>query len=283
MATLIGARSESVLRHLRLSTLLSNLWQHRDLIWQFTWRGIVGRYKGSFLGLLWSFVHPLVQLLIYTFVFGIVFQARWPDARNESLTEFALVLFCGIVAFNLFSECVGQAPTLVVGVPNYVKKVVFPLEILPVGALGAALFHTLIGLGILLAANLLLSGSLAWTLTLLPLVMLPLVFLTLGLSWLLAALGVFVRDIGQGLGLLLQVAFFTTPIFYPFEAVPESLRFLIRLNPLASVVENFRRVILWERLPSWPGLAAWTLAAGLVMLLGYAFFMKTKKAFADVV
>jgi lipopolysaccharide transport system permease protein len=170
MATLVTARSGGVVEHLNPITLLSNLWRHRDLIRQFTRRAVEGRYRGSFLGIFWSFVNPLMQLLIYTFVFGIVFRSRWPQARTADLQEFAVVLFCGITTFNIFGECVSLAPGLIVGVPNYVKKVVFPLEILPVTALGAALFHAVVGLIIVLVANLLVSGVVQWTLVLLPLV-----------------------------------------------------------------------------------------------------------------
>jgi lipopolysaccharide transport system permease protein len=283
MATLISARSESVLGYLNPIAMVRNLWRHRDLIRQFTRREIEGRYKGSFLGLFWSFVNPLVLLLIYTFVFGLVFRQRWPNAQNNSLGEFAMVLFCGLTAYNIFNETVSRASTVIVSVPNYVKKVVFPLEILPPSILGAALFHALISLSILLVANLVFNHTINITLLLLPLIALPLVFLGLGLAWFLASLGVFIRDVGYTVGLLLQILIFTTPIFYPFEAIPEYLQPYIRLNPLASVVDNFRRVILWGILPSWTGLALWIVATGCAMVLGYAWFMKTKKAFADVI
>jgi lipopolysaccharide transport system permease protein len=281
--TTITAQSASPWQYTNPMHLARNLWRHRNLIRQFTRREIEGRYKGSFLGLFWSFVNPLVLLLIYTFVFGIVFKTRWPQSRSGSLGEFALVLFCGLTAFNIFSECVNRAPALIIAVPNYVKKVVFPLEILPVSVLGSALFHALVSLGILLVANLLVRGVLQWTVVLLPLVMLPLVFLGLGLTWFLASLGVFIRDIGYAVALIVQMLFFVTPILYPLEAIPQPMQTIIRLNPLTSIVENFRRVILWGMLPAWTGLGLWLVATGIVMLLGYAWFMKTKKAFADVI
>lgn len=283
MTTLITTRPESTLHFLNPVGLARNLWRHRDLIRQFVRREIEGRYRGSFLGLFWSFINPLVLLLIYTFVFGVIFQARWPQASGSGLGEFAVVLFCGLTAFNIFGEVVTRAPTLITAVPNYVKKVVFPLETLPVSALGSALFHASVSLSILLAANLLISRALHWTVLLLPLVLLPLVFLTLGLAWFLASLGVFIRDIGYAIGLMVQVLVFLTPIFYPAEVVPPSLRLLVAANPLASVTENFRRVILWGTLPSWRGLALWLLITGAVMMLGYAWFMKTRKGFADVI
>jgi lipopolysaccharide transport system permease protein len=283
MATLITARSDSVLRHLSPIAMARNLWRHRNLIGQFTRREIEGRYKGSFLGLFWSFVNPLLLLLIYTFVFGVVFSAKWPNAQTDNLSEFAVTLFCGLIAYTIFSECVGSAPSLIIQVPNYVKKVVFPLEILPVSALGAALFHAAVGLAILLVFNLAIGGGLAWTLVLLPLAIAPLILLSLGLSWFLSSLGVFIRDIGYTVTLLVQVLFFLTPIFYAIEMIPEPYRAVISLNPLAPVVENVRRVVLWGLLPEWGGLALSIGFACLVMLFGYAWFMKTKKAFADVI
>jgi lipopolysaccharide transport system permease protein len=283
MATLITARSESVAHYLNPIAMARNLWRHRDLIRQFTRREIEGRYRGSFLGLFWSFVNPLVLLLIYTFVFGVVFKARWPNAKTDNLGEFAITLFCGLIAFTIFSECVGRAPALVVGVPNYVRKVVFPLEILPISVLGAALFHAGVSLTILLAAHLLMSGALPWTLVFLPLVALPLLFLSLGLSWFLASLGVFVRDIGYSVTLIIQVLFFLTPIFYAVENIPEPYRTIIGFNPLTQIVENVRYVVLWGLPPQWVQLWIWFVATGALMLLGYAWFMKTKKAFADVI
>jgi lipopolysaccharide transport system permease protein len=282
MATVISARPTRVAQYLNPLHMARSLWAQRDLTWQFVVREVVGRYRGSALGLLWSLVNPLVLLVVYTFIFGIVFKGQWPHRTSDSLAGYSLILFCGISAYSIFAEVVGRAPLLVVGVPNYVKKVVFPLEILPVSTLGSALFHGGVSLGLVVLGNLLLTGRLAWTLLLLPLVALPLIFLALGVGWLLASLGVFVRDIGYTVALVIQVLFFSTPIFYPFESIPAPFSTVIRLNPLASIVENFRRVILWGELPSWTGLALWTGLTFVMMVLGYAFFMKTKKAFADV-
>jgi lipopolysaccharide transport system permease protein len=283
MAVLITAQSENVLQYLNPFGLARNLWRHRDLIRQFTRREIEGRYKGSFLGLFWSFVNPLVLLLIYTFVFGVVFKSRWPNARTDNLSEFAVTLFCGLIAFNIFSESIGRAPLIVVGVPNYVKKVVFPLEILAVSTLGTALFHAGVGLLMLIGVNLLIGSNLPWTILLLPVVVLPLLLLSLGLIWFLASLGVFIRDINYTVGLLVQVLFFLTPLFYAVESIPEPYRIGININPLSPIVENIRRVVLWGVLPDWPDLMLWIVGTGVVMQLGYAWFMKTKKAFADVI
>lgn len=260
----------------------SGMWRHRGLIRELVQREVQNRYNGSALGLFWSLASPMALLAIYTFVFSVVFGARWPGARTGSMAESSLVLFCGLIVFTVFSECVTRAATLIVGVPNFVKKVVFPLELLPVSILGSAIFHGLVGIAILLVAQLLLGGQLRWTLVLLPVVALPLLLLTLGLSWLLASLGVFLRDLQHTVPPVTQVLFFATPIVYPLERIPEPWRAMIQLNPMTAVVENFREVLLWGDVPNWLELGQSTLLAAMVMVLGYAWFMKTKHAFADV-
>jgi lipopolysaccharide transport system permease protein len=277
------SRADPLSRYLNPLSLFRHLWSHAGLISQFTRREVRGRYPGSFLGVLWSFVNPVVLLATYTFVFGMVFAVRWPQGRVGGLGEFALVLFCGLIVYNLFSECVGRAAGLVVAVPNYVKRVVFPLEILPVSVVGSALFHALMGLAVLLLFKLVLTGGIPATVVFLPLLAVPLVMVSLGLTWFLAGLGVFVRDVGYVVNLGLQVLLFATPIFYPLSEVGPRLRVILSLNPLAYVVENFRRVTLWGVLPDWDGLGIWTLVCGVLMVLGYAWFMKTKRGFADVV
>ena len=278
----ITPRSEPLAHHLHPFGLVAHLWRHRSLVWQFARREVEGRYRASLLGLLWSFVQPLAQLVAYTWVLGIVFRARWPASRTAGLAEFALVLFSGLVVFNVFAECLARAATLVVGVPNYVKKVAFPLEILPVSLLGSAVFHGIVSLAVLLVGCRLLLGELPATVLLIPVVALPAAFLCLGLTWFVASLGVFLRDLTHLVPLLLQVAFFATPILYPADAVPERFRAAVLLNPLAWVVESVRRLLFSGTLPDWGALAAWAAVTAAVMVLGYAWFMKTKRGFADV-
>lgn len=278
----ITPRSEPLARHLQPCALVGHLWEHRGLIWQFARREVEGRYRASFLGLLWSFVHPLTLLVVYTWVFGIIFRARWPASRTGSLGEFALVLFCGLVVFNVFAECLSRAANLIVGVPSYVKKVVFPLEVLPVSLLASAVFHGLVSLALLLICYRLVLGELPWTVVLIPLVVLPAAFLCLGLTWLVASLGVFLRDLGHLMPLLLQVVFFSTPVIYPADSVPERFRAAVQLNPLAWVVENVRRLLFSGAPPDWRGLLVWATVTAAIMVLGYAWFMKTKRGFADV-
>lgn len=264
--------------------LLRGLWLHRQLIAQMTRREVLGRYKGSAMGLAWSFFQPLFMLTVYTFVFSEVFKARWGGAGSvaESKTQFAVLLFVGLIVLNLFSEVINRAPTLVVANVNFVKKVVFPIDVLPVSAMGAALFHAAVSVVVLLCAVLVFNGGLAWTVVFFPLVLLPLVIVTLGLAWILASLGVFLRDVGQTISLLTTVLMFLSPVFYPVTAVPLRFRPFIMANPLTFIIEQARDVLIWGRLPNWLGLAVYMVAACGVAWAGYAWFQKTRKGFADV-
>jgi lipopolysaccharide transport system permease protein len=265
-----------------LVALGKSLWRNRQLILQMTKREVVGRYKGSALGLVWSFLNPVFMLAVYTFVFSVVFKARWGVGGEESKTQFAVVLFVGMIVHGLFAEVLNRAPGLILSNVNYVKKVFFPLEILPVVSMGAALFHSLISLGVLLIAFALFNGYLHWTAVLAPLVVLPLVILTLGLAWMLASLGVFLRDVGQTIGIITTVMLFLAPVFYPVTALPEEMRPWIMANPLTFIIEQTREVLIWGRVPDWTGLGTYTLVATAIAWAGYAWFQKTRKGFADV-
>ena len=265
-----------------LVALAKSLWRNRQLIVQMARREVVGRYKGSAMGLAWSFLNPVFMLAVYTFVFSVVFKARWGVGGEESKTQFAVVLFVGMIVHGLFAEVLNRAPGLILSNVNYVKKVVFPLEILPVISMGAALFHTLISLGVLLIAFVIFNGHLHWTAIFTPLVFLPLIILTLGLAWMLASLGVFIRDVGQTIGIITTVMMFLAPVFYPITAIPEELRPWIMANPLTFIIEQAREALIWGRLPNWLGLGIYTLAATVIAWAGYAWFQKTRKGFADV-
>jgi lipopolysaccharide transport system permease protein len=265
-----------------LVALAKSLWRNRQLIVQMTKREVVGRYKGSALGLVWSFLIPVFMLAVYTFVFSVVFKARGWGGGEESKMQFAVVLFVGMIVHGLFAEVINRAPGLILSNANYVKKVVFPLEILPVVSMGAALFHSLISVGVLLIVFVLLNGYLHWTAVLVPLVLLPLVILTIGLSLMLASLGVFLRDVGQTISIITIVMLFLAPVFYPVTALPEEMRPWIMANPLTFIIEQAREVLIWGRLPNWTGLGIYTLVATAVAWAGYAWFQKTRKGFADV-
>jgi lipopolysaccharide transport system permease protein len=248
-----------------------------------TKREVAGRYKGSAFGLAWSFFNPVFMLVVYTFVFSEIFKSRWGGVGgDDSKTQFAVVLFVGMIVLSLFSEVLNRAPGLILSNVNYVKKVVFPIEILPVIAMGAALFHSLISLGVLLAAFGLFNGYLHWTAVFTPLVLLPLIILTAGLAWMLASLGVFLRDVGQTIGIVTTVLMFLSPVFYPVTAVPERFRPFIMANPLTFIIEQAREVLIWGHLPNWLGLGVYTLAAFAIAWAGYMWFQKTRKGFADV-
>jgi lipopolysaccharide transport system permease protein len=260
---------------------ISSFWRNRSLIRNLVHREVVGRYKGSMLGIFWSLANPIFMLAVYTFVFSVVFKTRW-QAGSDSKTEFALVLFAGLMIFNLFSECVSRAPSLILANVNYVKKVVFPLEILPWVTMGSALFHLMVSLGVWLAAYTLLFGVPHWQLVLLPLVILPLVLFVMGVSWGLSALGVYLRDVGQVIGLLITVLMFLTPIFYPSSALPEKYQTLMLLNPLTPPIEMARGMLYFGELPNVSLLVLYSFISLMFAVLGFAWFQKTRKGFADV-
>jgi lipopolysaccharide transport system permease protein len=262
--------------------LIASINTHHQLLLKLIWRDVVGRYRGSLIGLLWSFVTPLIMLAVYTFVFTYVFQARWNVGEGEPRALFALVLFSGLMLHGLLAEVLNRSPSIIINNVNYVKKVVFPLELLPIVILGAALFHFAINVGVMLLAMLLMGMPLHATILLYPLVVLPLVPLTLGLGWGLAALGVFVRDIGQLIGIVTTILLFLSPIFFPLDALPPLLQKLLVLNPLTIIIENARNVLLWGEMPNWGALMIYSVVALAVFLVGFVGFQALRKGFADV-
>jgi lipopolysaccharide transport system permease protein len=261
--------------------MLGALYRDMSLIWQLTKRDIIARYRGSFLGILWSFVNPLLMLTIYSFVFTIVFKAQW--TRNTGVKgEYAVILFAGLAVHAFLAECISRAPLVILNNPNFVKKVVFPLEILVPTAIGSALFQFMISIFVLLLAYLLVHHSLQWTILLMPLIMAPFILLVLGISWFLAALGVYLRDIPQVIGVLITVLLFTSPVLYPVTSLPVATQAFIYLNPLSFIVEQFRNVMLWGEMPHWAGLGLYTAMSMLICWCGFFWFQKTRKGFADV-
>lgn len=266
-----------------MASLMRSLWRNKQLIMQMAKREVAGRYKGSAMGLAWSFFNPIFMLVVYTFVFSEIFKSRWGGIGGDgSKTEYAVVLFVGLIMLNLFSEVVTRAPNLILANVNYVKKVVFPIEILPVVVMSAALFHSMISLVVLLAAFTLFNGYLHWTVIFLPCVLLPLVVLTTGIGWMLASLGVFLRDVGQSVVIVVSVLTFLSPVFYPVTAVPERFRPFMLANPLTFIIEQAREVLIFGHAPDWLGLGLYSLAAAAIAWAGYVWFQKTRKGFADV-
>ena len=265
----------------RPSQILKNWWIHRELIKEFSKREILIRYRGSVLGLMWSFFNPLFMLSIYTFIFSEVFKARWNEI-SQTKTEFALLLFIGLLVFNLISECLIRASTIITSNINYVKKVIFPLDILPVAIMIAALFHGLISLFIWVIAYSILIGIPQVTILYLPIVITPYILFILGLSWILASLGVFLRDVSQFIGMMLNVLLFMSPIFYPITAIPEKYRFIFQLNPLTLVIDQARLVMYWGNQPDFLSVLLLFLFSLSIYYLGFVWFQKTRKGFSDV-
>jgi lipopolysaccharide transport system permease protein len=261
--------------------LFASQWRHRQLIVQLTKRDVLGRYRGSVMGLAWSFFNPLVMLAVYTFVFSVVFKARWGTGGEDKI-NFAIILFVGLIVYGLFAECINRAPSLIVSNANYVKKVVFPLEILPSVAIGSALFHAGISLGVLLTAQLLINQRLPWTVIVFPIILLPLLFATSGLAWLLSALGVYVRDIAQITAVFTTILMFLSPLFYPISALPQRYQLWLHLNPLTFIIEEGRNVLIFGNTPNWIGWAIALVASMLISAGGFWWFQKTRKGFADV-
>ena len=253
----------------------------RGLIIELIKRDFYGRYKGSFMGIAWSLFHPLLMLVIYTFVFSVALKARW-GIEHESDVGFAIVLFSGLIVHGLFAECLNRAPGLISSQPNYVKKVVFPLEIIPCVTVCSALAHFIISFCLLLVFCALTGVKLTTGIALVPLVMLPLVLLTLGLTWLFASLGVYLRDITQGMGVVTTVLLFMSPVFYPVDALPEKYRVYLHFNPLTLPIEQLRNLVLWQKPIEWTSWATSLLVGSAVACFGFWWFQKSRRGFADV-
>ncbi len=242
---------------------------------------MVGRYRGSVMGLMWSFAHPIVMLLVYTFVFSFIFKVRW-GTGDASNTNFALNLFVGILIHAFFAECTNRAPSLMADNINYVKKVVFPLWVLPVVLVVSSLFHMLVGFLVLFGCVLIFLDQLYLTTLLIPLLFLPFILMVAGTTWLFSALGVYLRDLSQVLPVISTVMLFLAPVFYPITALPEAFQHYLYLNPLTYIIDESRNLILLGRLPNFEYLAYFYTVSILLALSGWSFFKKTKQGFADV-
>ncbi len=262
--------------------MLRAMVSHWNLIQQMSKREILIRYKGSVLGVLWSVITPMVMLTIYTFIFSIVFKAKWAVSETQSKYEFAIILFAGLLTHGFFAEVINKAPNIITGNVNYVKKVVFPLEILSFVNLLFCLFNTLLNILVLLVAIFVINKSLPVTIIYLPLVFTPLILLSLGFSWILSSLGVYIRDISQGISIITAILTFLSPIFYPISAVPEVLRPWLMLNPLSFIIEQMRDILIWGKTPDFLGVLIYFICSSFIAWAGYVWFQKTRKGFADV-
>jgi homopolymeric O-antigen transport system permease protein len=253
------------------------------LVRQLVKREVLGRYRGSMLGVGWSLVHPIVMLAVYTFVFSFVFKTRWEGGVGDDKLEFAIVLFCGMIVFNIFAESFNRSPTLILAQPSFVKKMVFPLEVLPVVTMLSALFHAAISFVVLLALMVAVKGLPPATVLFAPIVLIPYLLFCLGVAWFVSALGVYFRDIGQVAQVVVTALMFLSPLFYPVSALPEPLRPLFLLNPIAYPIEETRAVVLFGRLPDMRALALYAAFGLAAMWLGLLTFQRIRRGFADVI
>lgn len=263
--------------------IVKSFLRHRSLIWALTKREVVGRYKGSVLGFGWSFARPLFMLTIYALVFGEILQLKWGSSGESSTSEFAIILLAGLLIFDFFSDVVNRSPTLVLANPNYVKKVVFPLEILPFVSIASALIHLFASLLILLLGQLFISHALPWTAIIFPLVLIPLILGCLGAAWFLASLGVYLRDVSQLVGTLTTALLFVSGVFFPASALPQKYRVLLDWNPLSWCIESSRQVLIYAEHPSFSQLSWLILLMSMFAWLGFVWFQQTRRGFADVI
>jgi len=255
--------------------------RHRSLTLELSRRDILGRYRGASFGLLWSLISPFLMLVVYTLAFGYILKARWPGTSGNT-ADFAMLLFLGLVTHGFFAECLVRAPALISGNVNLVKKIVFPLEVLPWTVVLSAMFHAMTNMMVFVVLNFLLRGEIHLTLLLWPFVLLPLAFVALGTIWLLSSLSVFLRDIAQITGVLATAMLFLSSAIIPVETLPDSYQAIFSLNPLTFIIDQTRQVAFWGRAPDWLGLMTYLLGAMLFAYLAFAVFQKTRRGFADV-
>ncbi len=258
--------------------------RQRSLLRQLARRDVEVRYKGSRLGIVWAMITPLFLLAVYTFVFGTIFKGDWPGRADAGVLDKAVIIFTGLVTMTLFTEPVVRASTCIISVPNFVKKVVFPLELIPMSLIGGALFHFLVSLSILLVGVIVIQGIPPLTALALPIVILPVVILSLAFSWFLASLGVFIRDLTYIVQLLVQVLMFMTPVFYPDQLVPAAMRpIVLKINPMAAAIYNMRQILIFGGPVNWLTIVAWIVVSSILAILSFIWFQRTKRAFADVI
>jgi lipopolysaccharide transport system permease protein len=261
--------------------LLAGVWRNRELLVNLTRREILSRYRGSWLGILWTLLTPLLLLGIYTFIFGVVFRVRW-NADQSIDGQFAAILFSGLILHGILGEVLGRSPSTVLNNVNFVKKVVFPLELLPWVTVITAVFHSLLALVVLVLFLLVTGHGISLTALAVPVVVAPFLLLSLGVAWFVTSLGVYVRDTSHVTGFISTALLFLSPIFYPLSAVPESYRGLFLFNPLTHVISEFRNALMMDQWPAPGPLALYWLVSLVIFWLGYVWFQKTRGGFADV-
>lgn len=262
-------------------SLFETLWINRSLLWVLTKREISAKYKGSLIGGLWALLTPIFMLMVYAFVFGDILNSRWSGGTG-SKSEFALILFAGLILFNFFSESLIRAPLTIISNVNYVKKVVFPLELLEWVNISVALFHLIISFIVWIIGYSLLMGAPHLTIFTLPLILIPFLLLTLGICWLFSAIGVFMRDLSQLIGITVTALMFLSPLFFPISLIPERFVKFIQFNPLTIPIQQAREVAFWGNQPDFSLMLKYTLVSLIIMYSGYWVFQKSRRGFADV-
>jgi lipopolysaccharide transport system permease protein len=257
-----------------------DLWSMRHLTAIMVKRDLLGRYKGSIMGFFWTIINPLGHMLLYTFVFSIILKVRF--GGDASTTNFALYLMAGLLPWGALAESLTRCTTSVVEQPNLVKRVVFPLEILPLAVVVSSMLSEIIGTGILACVNGVMTHTVHWTILFVPLIWASQFMFITGLAWLLGSLGVYLQDLKHMMSLLLSTWMYASPIVYPASSFPPHLQWMIWINPMAGIVTDYRRVVLEGKLPDWSMFACYTTIAVIVWFAGYYFFKKTKRSFADV-
>jgi len=268
----------------RTGNPFSTLYRHRDLVVQFTQRELEMRHRGSRLGHLWAILKPLSMLALYVFIFGEIFKGKFGVIPNESTFDFALGIFMGLSLFNVIGEAIGAAPLLIVNQPNFVKKVVFPLEVIPLSNVVTSVYHSLLSLVLLLAIAPFSHSGVSWQGALaLPLLVLPLAFMALGLAWGLAAVGVFVRDVSQLVPFVSTAIMYGSAVVYSPDKVDRSIYAVLRFNPLLQVINEARCIVLWHMAPHYAAIAYSYAAAAVMLAAGYALFSILRPYFAEVI
>ncbi len=261
--------------------MIKVLIKNNYLLRQLVKKDIQQRYQGSVLGMLWSFIVPILMLVIYTFIFSEVFQARW-DIDTSDKYQFALVLFCGLTAFTLVGEVMNRATTLIASNTNYVKKVIFPLEMLPVVTTLSALFNCLISFVILIVAKFIIYRNISPTLYMIFIILIPLIIMSVGLGLLISAISVYLKDVGNFISVFVTILMYMSPVFFPLSAVPESFRTVCEANPMTYIIENFRNVVIYGKCLDWKFFSISCLVAVVIYWIGKVVFMRAKEGFADV-
>jgi len=256
--------------------------QHRTLLYQFTVRNIKARHKGSYLGVFWMVLNPLLMMALYSFVFGVIFNGRYGMMANETAVDYALGIFLSLTIFQLIAEVMGVSTTIILGHTNIVKKVVFPLEILPVASVGASIYHFMISICLVFAGILIFGQGISSLSLYLPVLILPVILFTLGIGWFFSSVGVYVRDLGQLMQFLSLALLYSSAVFYSLDMVPDQIYAILKYNPMVHIVEQARKIVLWDQpLQLRPVLYIY-ISSTCIFFFGYYVFMRLKKGFADV-